>query len=325
MKDNPKISIIVPIYNSEKYLSRCIDSILSQTYKNIEIILVEDGSPDNCGLICDDYSRKDSRVKVIHQKNKGVSAARNIGLDYATGDYIGFVDSDDYIELDMYDTLWRLIKETEADIACISMIIHDENGRPLVVDEKQAVWIYTSEEAIRNMFFDNTTTCGHLWNKLYKAELFHNLRLDEMMKAREDALIMWELFNRSNRIVYQRIGKYHYMYYPSSAIHSYTPAFLTGRKASLHLLERTKENFPKIYAYAQFYLIEADFQIIARMVMADCFEKKYYDELSKEIKNNLTKEVKQIYKNQKGKNKLSLFLMLYNVRLYMIIKKIRSH
>ncbi|OUQ56652.1 hypothetical protein B5E58_10530, partial [Tyzzerella sp. An114] len=97
--ENKKISVIVPIYNVEKYLNRCVDSIINQTYKNLEIILVDDGSPDNCGKICDEYAKKDNRIKVVHKENGGVSSARNVGLNIATGDYIGFVDGDDWIDL----------------------------------------------------------------------------------------------------------------------------------------------------------------------------------------------------------------------------------
>ena len=109
MKTFPFISIIIPVYRVEKYLRACVDSVLAQTYKNLEIILVDDGSPDNCGQICEEYAAKDGRVRVIHQTNQGVAAARNSGLEIATGEYIGFVDSDDYIDSDMYEYLYGLI------------------------------------------------------------------------------------------------------------------------------------------------------------------------------------------------------------------------
>ena len=118
--NNSLISVIVPIYKSEKYLEKCIESIIGQTYKNIEIILVDDGSEDRCGEICDAYSLKDNRIKVIHKKNGGISDARNAGLDIATGEYIGFVDSDDYIANDMLETLLGLSKQYMADISCVS-------------------------------------------------------------------------------------------------------------------------------------------------------------------------------------------------------------
>ena len=112
----PKVSIIVPVYKVEKYLRKCIDSIINQTLKDIEIILVDDGSPDNCGKICDEYAAKDTRIKVIHKENGGLSSARNAGMEVAEGEYIGFVDSDDWIESDMYMTLWQKAKDINADL-----------------------------------------------------------------------------------------------------------------------------------------------------------------------------------------------------------------
>lgn len=107
----PLISVIVPIYKVELYLRKCINSILAQTYQNLEVILVDDGSPDQCGIICDEYAKSDSRVRVIHQENSGVASARNAGLQAAQGDYIGFVDSDDWIAPDMYDCLYLAAHE----------------------------------------------------------------------------------------------------------------------------------------------------------------------------------------------------------------------
>ena len=107
---NDLISVVVPIYRVEKFLKRCVDSILNQTYKNIEVILVDDGSPDNCGLMCDEYKKQDHRVKVIHKQNSGLGYARNSGLDIAKGEFVSFIDSDDYISLDMYEKMYELAK-----------------------------------------------------------------------------------------------------------------------------------------------------------------------------------------------------------------------
>ena len=110
------ISVIVPIYNVEKYLDRCLKSIINQTYKNLEIILIDDGSPDNCGTICDEYAKKDNRIKVVHKDNGGLVKARNTGLDIATGEYISFIDPDDWIELNMYEEMIKIADETNTDI-----------------------------------------------------------------------------------------------------------------------------------------------------------------------------------------------------------------
>ena len=115
---NPMISVIVPIYNVEKYLARCVDSIVNQTYKNLEIILVDDGSPDRCPQMCDDYAEKDSRIKVIHKKNGGLSDARNAGMAVATGEYISFIDSDDWIETSMFELLLNNIFQYDCEISC---------------------------------------------------------------------------------------------------------------------------------------------------------------------------------------------------------------
>ena len=111
MTNQPLLSVIIPVYKVEKYLRQCVDSVINQTYKNLEIILVDDGSPDNCGKICDEYAEKDKRVKVIHQLNKGLSGARNTGTEQASGEYIAFVDSDDWLDVHMYEDLFGVLNK----------------------------------------------------------------------------------------------------------------------------------------------------------------------------------------------------------------------
>ena len=123
------ISVIVPIYNVEKYLQKCVDSIINQTYKNLEIILVDDGSPDNCPKMCDDYAEKDSRIKVVHKENGGLSDARNVGMEVATGEYVSFIDSDDYISLDFYETLLETIVDNDSDVVECGVVKFYENEK----------------------------------------------------------------------------------------------------------------------------------------------------------------------------------------------------
>lgn len=127
MNSQPKISVIVPVYKTEGLLDRCVESIVGQTYKNLEIILVDDGSPDNCPAMCDEWAEKDSRIRVIHKENGGLCSARNAGMDIATGDYLGFVDSDDCIEPDMYQLLVENAVSTQADISRCGIFVDEES------------------------------------------------------------------------------------------------------------------------------------------------------------------------------------------------------
>ena len=128
MKQQPLISVIVPVYNVEQYIHQCVDSILSQTYKNLEIILVDDGSPDNCPAICDEYARNDDRVKIIHQENGGISAARNSALDLCTGEYIAFVDSDDWIESNAYEEMMSEMQKKDLDVVFCGVNVITADG-----------------------------------------------------------------------------------------------------------------------------------------------------------------------------------------------------
>ena len=202
-----KISIIVPVYNVEKYLKECIESILSQTYKNIEIILIDDGSTDNSGKICDEYLKKDSRVKVIHKENGGLSDARNTGIEIASGKYIGFVDSDDYIAKDMYDFLYQNIKRENAEISGCNRFLVYEN-KIEIYGKKECYEVMDSQRAIEML-----CTIGYIgvsaYTKLYEAKLFKDIRYPKG-KINEDMYTTYKLFDKANRIVYDATPKYYY-------------------------------------------------------------------------------------------------------------------
>ena len=165
-----KISVIVPVYNVEPYIRKSIDSIVNQTYKHLEIILVDDGSPDNCGSICDEYALKDNRIKVLHIENGGPAIARNAGLDIATGDFIGFIDPDDFFELDMYETLYNAITKTNAGLAVCNWYTGTEDNwiKNTKFSNKE---ILTPSEAFE-IFYNSM----YVWNKLYRKEIVGNLR-----------------------------------------------------------------------------------------------------------------------------------------------------
>ena len=203
----PKISIIVPVYKVEPYIHKCVDSILNQTFKDFELILVDDGSPDNCGKICDEYAKKDNRIKVIHKENGGQATARNAALDIAKGAYIGFVDSDDYIEPDMYELLYSMCIENNCDIANCSSTIYFKNrvqvngGHNLMIhDTKEAMKVATE-----GLLYDEC-----LWTKLIKKELFNELRIPEGI-AYEDTAFTYKLIDRAKKVCCKGEAKYNYI------------------------------------------------------------------------------------------------------------------
>lgn len=216
----PKLSIIVPIYNVEKYINKCIDSILAQTFTDFELILVDDGTLDNCGKICDEYAKADSRIKVIHKKNGGLSSARNAGIDIAQGEYIGFVDSDDLIKDDMYDLLYKAILKYNADISICNFIKFDEDSQFIFkkeMDEGMEVW--TNIEALEKLNTDNDGKIVVAWNKLYKKELWNDIRFPKG-KIHEDAFTMHKILFAANKVVNTNKYLYGYLQRNSSIIGS---------------------------------------------------------------------------------------------------------
>lgn len=218
--ENPLISVIVPIYKVEKYLDKCIDSIVSQTHKELEIILVDDGSPDSCPEICDKWAKKDSRIIVIHKENGGVSSARNAGLDIAKGEYIAFVDADDYLDLDMYEImLYELIKYN-ADAARCAIVREsesgkkenwgDDNAQAVVVEQKQLLADIGEAVGILPVSPDN---------KLFKRSVIGDIRFDTRFKYAEDTLFNFMVARNISSIVYHDLPRYHYANNPDSAAH----------------------------------------------------------------------------------------------------------
>ena len=172
---NPLISVIVPVFKVEKYLKRCLDSIVMQMYDNIEIILIDDGSPDRCPQICDSYKEADSRIIVIHQKNQGLSAARNKGLDIAQGQYVTFVDSDDWVSADYISELYLSIKDASADISIVNhKLVSDESQSE--IKRKRHIKIFSRQQALFQLTARQNQAFVISCAKLYRKELFDNIR-----------------------------------------------------------------------------------------------------------------------------------------------------
>ena len=204
---NDLVSIIIPIYNVEKYLNQCIDSVLSQDYSNIEVILVDDGSTDNCGLICDNYSSKDSRIVVIHKSNGGLSSARNAGLDIAQGKYIAFLDSDDYVTTNYISEMIKLSQEDDTIDLVISSYYNvyentnakDEIKNNVSLSSYNKISYTNGDTLIKERFGNSRIPYTLTWNKLYKSTLFDNIRYKEGL-VHEDEFIYRSIMEQCNKI-----------------------------------------------------------------------------------------------------------------------------
>lgn len=208
-----RVSVIVPVYNTEKYLARCIDSILAQTHKDLQIILVDDGSTDKSGEICDSYAKADNRIIAIHQENSGVSKARNAGIDVANGDYIAFVDSDDTIRPDMYESLLGIAKKTGADIVTSDFIFNGNNVKNSLdenslYDEKRI-----KEEVLPQFTYSNSIGVFEFKNKIFKSELikFNNIVFYEGFSYQEDLMFMINIYAHTKSLYYLPEAFYEYV------------------------------------------------------------------------------------------------------------------
>lgn len=215
-RTNPLISIIVPVYNTAAYLRRCLDSILSQTYGHWEAILVDDGSTDGSGAICEEYASRDSRFQVTHRPNSGVAATRNAGLDAATGEYIGFVDSDDWIEPDMFRSMVMAILSRRADIATCNVRIVYPN-KTAIKKSTEEFRVVDRDEAI-GMIYEDKQLRSFLWDKLFRRSLF-TVRFPEG-RIYEDIIVMLKLFAGAKRIVMLPEVFYNYRMRTSSIVHA---------------------------------------------------------------------------------------------------------
>lgn len=206
----PLVSVIIPVYNVERYLRRCVDSVLNQTYKNLEIILVDDGSPDGSPAICDEYAQIDSRVKVIHKENGGLSSARNAGMAVATGEYIGFVDSDDWIDPVMYQVCYDLIEQNKADMSKVERCISTGEDDKTTSKETPNIDIYTGKEILQYYMTSSTTTGSYaVWRSLYRADILKGLTFREG-KINEDIDFNYKAYSRCQKIAVTSQKLYYY-------------------------------------------------------------------------------------------------------------------
>ncbi len=282
----PLISVIVPVYRVEEYLERCVKSILSQTYKNLEVILVDDGSPDQCPAICDACAEKDARVKVIHQENKGLSGARNAGIDAASGEYLAFVDSDDYVSPHFIEELYQLLQDTGCAIGqCRFSYV---KGDGLVEEGDSAFCIYRGESLMEQLYGpEEKATCFVVaWNKLYRAELFKEtgIRYPEG-RIHEDEATTYRLFHEAKKLAFLDRALYGYYTENGGSITSVFSAkrlqWLTAHEERIAFFK--KNGYEKLLPAAYRKLCDACITFYFR-----CAEQvKDAEELKKELRKRL--------------------------------------
>ena len=315
--DKMEISCIVPVYNVEKYLKKCIESILNQTFIDFEVILIDDGSTDESGKICDDYIKKDSRIRVIHKKNGGLSDARNVGIENARGRYLIFIDSDDYIDKNMLKTLYDLNIQNNTEIsACDKAFVFEDTGKIEYGEENEKIHILNSEETFK-IIVDFYKKLGmEMWNKLYLKDLFMGVRFPTG-KIFEDQATQYKLIFKAKKISYIEKSLYYYLRRNNSIT---TQIYNEREKERIEMInnmvEYIKHNHPNIVSNVVTYkILSCNFTIANKMIKSNIYDKKFL----KEIINDTRKEKKYLKKDSlKFIRKIQLFLFIYIWPVYKI-------
>ena len=316
-----KVSIIVPIFQVEKYLGECIESLINQSYKNLEIILVDDGAQDNCPFICNKWSKKDSRIKVIHKKNGGLSDARNAGLDIATGDYIIFVDSDDYVNKRFIEKLLRTAVKNNVMIVQCGYLQVTDSGEILKKVTHGNSYFLNSKKMITELKTDNCIENTVVWNKIYKRELFKEIRFP-YGKINEDEYTTYKLLDLAKNIYIINEPLYYYRYNHNS---------IMGKKFNLKRLdiidglkERIdyfKDKDMDLY-YASIELFILNIMNIYKEVEENFKDR---DDILNDLKADFNNYLKLInLKRLSTKNKIKIILFKIKPELYFYLKKIKE-
>lgn len=279
MEQNPLISVIVPVYGVENYLPKCLDSILAQSYSNLEILLVDDGSPDDSGKICDDYAARDSRIRVIHKPNGGLSSARNAGLEMATGDYVAFVDSDDYVEPDMYSSMLEMAIAQNVPLVCAGRFDEDIAGNIVpglcpVRDE-----VVTGKELVRRIFhWENLDAAA--WDKLYRRELFRGIRYPEGMVS-EDMPTTYRLALLAGKAALLSRPLYHYVHRENSITYNLNITEKTFHFArhTARILEDIRQNCPDLLPEAQYLRVRSLAYSLLMLDLVGEEDRKHWQEI----------------------------------------------
>lgn len=302
------ISIIIPVYKVEKYLSRCIESVMAQTYSNIEIILIDDGSSDKCPEICDNYADKDPRIKVVHKKNGGLSDARNAGITLAEGKYISFLDSDDYVHPRMYQELLHILKKEEADVSFCNLNRVYSEEYELNDIQDGTLHIYSGKQAVKNILDKNlhvvsVIACG----KLYKKELFESIRFP-VGKLHEDEFTTYKIFYKCTKVVFMDKGYYYYFQRDDGIMGTRKKVFSAD---GLEAYEQMGDFFQKTSDRDIFYLVKYKYMYMLHRASVDL--KKSGDQ--SEI--DLAEELEEKYRSEYKENIAGIKTLKRKIRLWL--------
>ncbi|GBG06367.1 hypothetical protein PAT3040_00892 [Paenibacillus agaridevorans] len=287
MKNNAKISIIIPVYNVEKYIEKCLNSIINQTYKNIEVICVNDGSTDKSGNICDEYAAKDHRFKVIHKKNGGNASAVNMGLENFSGKYVGFVDPDDWVEHNCFEDAYKEIVKYNVDFVCFGWVKEQSEKSEIIVNKSEIEnGLLNRDQILRYTFIRDVYPAfsAYRWNKLFNSKLFnceqrggYGIRACEDLKVGSDVLFFAECIIKSNHALFINRAYYHYYQRADSLFHSKD---LEKRKGSLISYSRVLELFERNGIESDIQVWVKRFYVYHASVLAEiAIEEKKYPEL----------------------------------------------
>lgn len=266
--NKPLISVIVPVYNSAKYLEQCVDSIINQTYENLEIILVDDGSTDGSSDLCDSIKKRDKRITVIHKTNGGAASARNAGLKLAKGEFIGFADSDDWLELDMFEHMFEVLNKNDADLVLVSLFLEYEKENKSVKSPKIS-GTFNSTQAVHKQLYHEDGFCGAPWDKLYKRNLFDNLEFPEGLIT-EDYYVNGVIYSKLNRMVVDSGCYYHYRMQENSVCHQPVNSHTFDEiEIAKKLIAFYKENDVAQKTDYEFYLAYSYYDVLYNLVIKD--------------------------------------------------------
>lgn len=307
MKD--KISIIVPVFNVELYLSKCIESILNQKYNNIEVLLINDGSTDNSGEICDKFANKDNRIKVIHKKNEGVSIARNIGLKYSTGEYIAFVDGDDFVNENIYTTLYSRINNSRFDLVMCRFYRSFSNGENIVENEPLREGEYLKDNIYKELIlpmigndFDNmgkSLIMGTTWRCLYKKEIIKKNRIEfPIIKIAEDMIFNLNYLAYCNYVYIEKEPLYYYRYNYNSATKKYITNLWDTLSKQLNIVNNDLKKFKMLNENSKERLASNTFYYISWSFTNECHPynvKKYMDIVEEMNRISKTEHFKNVF------------------------------